>query len=237
MVLHDYYKNDSFPAVKITDQLYLRRPIVNDCEARAIFNIYHDPLISKYIPDDCIPHNLDDVKRTLTYFNNLYENNNGIVWIIADIKSNEAIGAIGYQVWDKYHSRAEISYELNSKYWRRGITKKALLYAIKYAFEIMGVQRIQATTITNNNPSMQLLLKTGFTKEGILASYKFYKNNFVDIVMFGYSRLQYMEKKMRQKMSDYISTKNQKSSTEPQYTLYDFAEIHNTNPKNLYGGN
>jgi L-amino acid N-acyltransferase YncA len=56
----------------------------------------------------------------------------------------------------------------------------------------MKVARIQATTVVYNYPSINLLQKVGFSHEGTLSQYKYYKGEYCDIAMFGYSYKQYV---------------------------------------------
>ena len=51
----------------------------------------------------------------------------------------------------------------------------------------MKVVRIQATALEENTPSINLLLKLGFKKEGVLYKYKFFKRKMVDIIMLSYT--------------------------------------------------
>ena len=58
---------------------------------------------------------------------------------------------------------------------------------LKFAFLEIGVLRVQATTVKENDASNNLLLKVGFKYEGVLRKYKFFKQNMVDVMMFSYT--------------------------------------------------
>ena len=44
------------------------------------------------------------------------------------------IGAIGFNDWDRYNNRSEISYDLDARYWNMGITTKAMHKIIEFGF-------------------------------------------------------------------------------------------------------
>ncbi len=186
---------DSFPRFSLGEEYYLREPTSSDEDADGYYKCYNDPKVNAFIPDDCIPRTIDAAKRDLDYLRSLFERRQSFFWLISKRDTNEVIGNIGYHEWNRYHNRAEISYELRSDYWRRGIMSSACKLVVEFAFEKMMVSRLQATTVTENVPSINLLQKVGFLHEGLLKQYKFYKNQYVDISMFGYSSEKYKQDK------------------------------------------
>ena len=61
-----------------------------------------------------------------------------------------------------------IGYFLSESYWGNGIASEALKTIIKFLFEKVNVNRIQAEVMPENEVSKKVLLKNGFTKEGLL---------------------------------------------------------------------
>ena len=93
-------------------------------------------------------------------------------WWGIDIKSEAAmIGTCGYYKWNKQHHRAEIGYDLWTDYWGQGLMPEALREIIRYGFDDMELNRIEATTHTENQRSQRVLEKLGFQKEGQLREY------------------------------------------------------------------
>jgi ribosomal-protein-alanine N-acetyltransferase len=65
-------------------------------------------------------------------------------------------------------ARAEIGYALNQNYWGRGYMSEAMRSVLQYSFETMGLNRIAAEVLTDNEVSIHLLEKMGFVREGTL---------------------------------------------------------------------
>jgi ribosomal-protein-alanine N-acetyltransferase len=64
-----------------------------------------------------------------------------------------------------------LGYDLAHTYWGRGIGREAVREIIRYGFERMGLNRIEAATIEDNHESRRMLEKLGFTCEGIRRGY------------------------------------------------------------------
>ena len=176
---------NNIPDISIYPDLKLVAPKVTPLEVEGIFSCYSDPNVSVYIPDSCIPKTLFDAQNILNTQRRDNNNGNSFFWLIYHAISNSYIGTISIFNIDKLHKRAEVSYDLHSKFWRQGVMTNCLNCVLDYIFLYVGLNRVEANTITTNTSSRQLLKKCGFAQEGTLAQYKFYKGKFTDVLMFG----------------------------------------------------
>lgn len=175
----DFYQQP-FPVIDLNDQYILREQTLEDTEN--FFRYYTDPEVGKYILASK-PTSLLDASREVQYCRNLFYSRQGIYWTIAKKSDNQMIGAIGLYV-NSAHHRAEITYDLSRDYWRQGITRAAIRTVVKFAFEKMGLVRVEAVTRHENTASIALLKNTGFTHEGTLKNYRYYDGRAWDIEMF-----------------------------------------------------
>ena len=173
-----------FPIIDLGDYILREK---NDGDAENFFNYYADPEVNKHIMCE-IPKTVEDAKRELHYWRNVFYHNDGIYFAIAKKDTNQLIGSIGLTTHNTYHSRIELSYDLAKEYWRRGITFKAIAAVLEYGFEKLKVNRIEAFTATSNIPSNQLLLKSGFTLEGCLRQHRYHRGSYVDAYSFSILR-------------------------------------------------
>lgn len=60
-----------------------------------------------------------------------------------------------------------IGYFLDKDYNGKGYMTEAVKLVVRYAFEVLSFHRIEAGVMPHNVGSMKVLLKAGFTKEGI----------------------------------------------------------------------
>lgn len=91
------------------------------------------------------------------------------VFLLIDKETNLPIGECGFHTWNATHRRAEVFYVMrNEASKQKGLMSEALKEVIKYGFTELELHRIQALIAIENEPSLKLLLKNGFTKEGIM---------------------------------------------------------------------
>lgn len=145
---------------------------LNTCYSEDFFEYISDPLVHKYITCDNIPKNLLEAKNELIYWINLFHNQQSIYWGILDTVNNKLIGSCGFNCFHPIHRKADLSYELSSKYWNKGITTNCLREICKFAFNLMKINRIQSTVAIKNFSSIRVLEKLNFTKEGELQEYE-----------------------------------------------------------------
>ncbi len=176
MFLHE----KTFPVIDLGD-FVLREKNADDVED--FFKYYSDPQVNKFILCD-IPQNIEDARRELYYWRNIFYQNDGIYFAIARKDNNQLIGSIGLTSNNFYHKRIELSYDLAKEYWRQGITSRAIYAVAKHAFEEMNINRIEAFTAVDNIPSKNLLLKCGFEYEGCLRKHRYHHGNYVDVDIF-----------------------------------------------------
>ncbi|HEY7057654.1 MAG TPA: GNAT family protein, partial [Vicinamibacterales bacterium] len=81
----------------------------------------------------------------------------------------EAVGGIGFSPGtDVERFSAEIGYWLGEPFWGRGIAAEALRLVSEYAFAECNVLRLFALPFADNQRSMRVLEKAGYTREAIL---------------------------------------------------------------------
>lgn len=173
-----------FPTIDLGDYILREK---TDQDVEDFFNYYSDPEVNKYIMCE-IPQNIEDARRELYYWRNIFYHNDGIYFAIARKDTNQLIGSIGLTSHNFYHNRIELSYDLAKEYWRQGVTFKAIAAVVKYGFENLKINRIEAFTATANIPSNNLLIKSGFTLEGALRQHRYHKGNYVDAYSFSILR-------------------------------------------------
>lgn len=182
---------DSFPVINVDEEHVLRQISHDDAEQYLAY--MDDADVIKYVPEECIPRNMQRVKEEIDYNLDLYRYRRSIYWALARKDNNELIGSCGFNYWNRDHARTEISYDLAKKYWGKGIMTKTVRAVLGFAFTRMGLHRVEATVTPTNQASLRVLRKMGFQKEGVLREQKFLHGKFYDAVMLSLLQKDYMK--------------------------------------------
>lgn len=102
-------------------------------------------------------------------------------FLLIEKKSQLPIGECGFHTWNKKHHRAELFYSLRSDtYKQKRYMTEALAMVLKYGFENMLLHRLQALIANYNMPSIKLVNRYGFTKEGTIKEDYFTNGKYED---------------------------------------------------------
>lgn len=113
-------------------------------------------------------------------------------FLILDKTNDRVIGKCGFHTWYAQHSRAEIGYSIideNDK--GKGYMKEAMKAIIRYGFEEMKLNRIEAFISPNNTASLKLTRGMGFTEEGTLREHYYKYPQIEDSVCFSMLKSEY----------------------------------------------
>lgn len=93
-------------------------------------------------------------------------------YIIPAEQPGKIIGSIGLNnvVWGAFRS-AFLGYKLDRDFVNRGYMSAAVQLLVKYAFEELGLHRIEATVMPKSKASLRVLEKNHFINEGISRDY------------------------------------------------------------------
>ena len=100
-------------------------------------------------------------------------------WDILEQGNKIVVGAAGFHSWYTDHSRAELGYNLFEPFRGQGYMTEALTKIINIGFTDMGLNRIEAFVGPGNDPSLRIMERLGFSKEGLLREH-YHKNNHTE---------------------------------------------------------
>ncbi|MFV0431294.1 MAG: GNAT family N-acetyltransferase [Alphaproteobacteria bacterium] len=91
-------------------------------------------------------------------------------WAISPKGSYKVIGSI--ELWGTGVGRpaGEVGFAMNPNYQRQGIIQEAMQLVLDHCFYIWKLPRVQAVIAVDNLPSIKLVEKMGFIREGVLRS-------------------------------------------------------------------
>jgi len=162
-----------------TERLILRQIVPAD--APSILAIFADEAVTKYY-DLYTFTRLDEAVELIEFFSESYRAERQIRWGIVRKEDNQLIGTCGFV--GLHTHRGEIGYDLARAYWRQGYMTEALEVLLEVGYDEMQLHRIEALVMPENIASAGLLRKRGFTDEGLLRDYDFFKDAYQDLRSF-----------------------------------------------------
>ena len=168
------------------DDFYLR-PSRPDDAAETARAFAEDPhLAVDWGVDD--PPDVEQARESLARDADLWEQGEGRRFTIAESDTDAFLGGVNFHNIRSDHRRAEVGFWLAPWARGRGIGSGAVRAACEWAFERWQLERIEMTTLPDNEASQALARKIGFTREGLLRKRNFERGKYVDIVMLGVLR-------------------------------------------------
>ena len=111
----------------------------------------------------------------------------GAAFGVVRASAADLIGAIGVQV-DAEHRSAELGFWIGVECWGQGYATEAACAVVRYGFEALGLNRIQAHHLTKNPASGRVLEKAGLRREGLLRQAIRKWEVFEDVVIYAILR-------------------------------------------------
>ena len=82
------------------------------------------------------------------------------------------------------HLRAELGYWIGVPFWNRGYATEAAEAVIKFGFEELGLNRIEAEHFTRNPASWRVMEKLGMTLEGVRRQHVLKEDELEDLALY-----------------------------------------------------
>lgn len=172
-----------------TDRLILRK--VRKSDAEDFFAYAKDPEVAKHV----LWHahkTVKDTKRQIKILMRQYRHGDPSSFAIIDKASGKMIGTIGYMWVSAVDCSAEIGYSLCREFWNKGLMTEALKEVIRFSFEILMLNRLEAQHGTDNPASGRVMEKCGMKKEGILRQRLINKGRLTDIALYSILKEEYI---------------------------------------------
>jgi [ribosomal protein S5]-alanine N-acetyltransferase len=169
-----------FPIIE-TERLILRE--ATKADADDMLTYLSDPIVVKHMGLEPF-QSVEDVFDEIGWYQSIVVEGTGMRWGITLKDAGRVIGSCGFLNRVLKHHRAEVGFELSKDFWGKGIAREALEAVVKYGFQHMDLERIEALIEPANLPSQKLVEKTAFQREGLLRHYEYTCGKFDDLYMY-----------------------------------------------------
>lgn len=142
-----------------------------------------------------IPHPYEEgmAEEWICTHQGAYERGELVTWAITRREDGMVLGAISLSI-NKANLFAELGYWVGKPYWGQGYCTEAAREALRYGFEVLNLNRIQARHMTKNPASGRVMQKIGMTYEGTLRQSVYRWEKFEDMVIYAILREEYLSR-------------------------------------------
>ena len=173
------------PDPPLTDGAILLRPPGED-NVEAITAACQDDEIQRWTP---VPRNYTqaDAHEFVRDAAERWATDAGAPFAVLDAADGHFLGLVGVRVINLHIERSigQIGYWVAREARGRGVASQGLVLVSRWAFNGMGLARLQLVTEPENIPSQRVAERAGFQREGVLRSYIELHGSRRDAVMYG----------------------------------------------------
>ena len=161
-----------------TERCILRKLNLDDTDD--MYEYSSNPDVTKYLTWSPHPDKAYTLEY-LMYLQNRYKTGDFFDWAVICKDSGKMIGTCGFTRFFFAHNGAEIGYVLTPAYHGKGIGTEVVGRVIKYGFENLALERIEAKYIIGNEASRRVMEKNGMLFEGIRRKGMLIKGSYRDV--------------------------------------------------------
>jgi len=173
------------PAPLITERLTIRK--VESRDLADLLDVHRLDEVTRFLPYATWT-SMADAQAWFGRTSARHDDGSAMQLVVAERASGRVIGSCLLFHFEPGSDRAEIGYVLGRDHWGRGVMQEALPAVIGHAFGPMGLRRLEAEVDPRNGASERVLLRLGFTREGLLRQRWAGKGEVKDALVFGLLR-------------------------------------------------
>ncbi len=156
----------SLPTPTLKTRRLRLRPFV-ETDTDATFALQRSPRVLRYW--DSPPWNeRAQAERFIAACSQIEQEGVGARLAIERAADDGFIGWCALSKWDPTYRSARLTYCLDDAAWGQGFATEAAGAVLRWAFDTLDLNRVQAETDTRNTASSRVLEKLGFVREGRL---------------------------------------------------------------------
>lgn len=161
------------------------RTVLRQFKAADLENVFKglsDPAVIKYygISFDT----LEATKEQMAWFADLEKNEKGIWWAVCSKTDGSFLGAGGLNDMSKQNKKAEIGFWLLPENWGKGFMTETMPLIFDYAFNTIGLHRIEGFVETENVNCKKAVTKLNFKLEGTMRDCEVKNGQFISVNIY-----------------------------------------------------
>ncbi|MDB5078802.1 MAG: acetyltransferase, ribosomal protein N-acetylase [Chloroflexi bacterium] len=164
-----------------TGRLLMRRMVMSDVPD--LFEVASDEEVTRYITWET-HRSLSDTERFIQVVHDWYDRQEVLYWAVLRQSDMKLIGTCGIFEWVPKDARAELSYTLGRPYWGQGYASEVVSVMVRFAFEVMQLNRLEGRCLAENTASARVMEKAQLILDGVLRQQLYLKGAFRDLKVY-----------------------------------------------------
>ena len=156
----------SLPTPTLSTARLRLRPVV-DSDAEDLFALHSDAYVLRFW-DAPAWTEIARAERFIASSRRLAEEGTGARLVLERASDGAFLGWCGLSSWNADYRSASLGYCLGQAAWGHGYATEAAGALLRWAFDTLDLNRVQAEADTRNPASARVLEKLGFLREGTL---------------------------------------------------------------------
>lgn len=153
-------------------------------DASALFAIFSDPEVMRYWSHPPFAEPAEAAAYVEETHLGLAEGT-FYQWGVALRQEEDLVGTTTLWQLDERNRRCEIGFVLGRAHWGQGLMSEALTVLFDFAFGDLGLRRLEADVDPDNTPSISLLERLGFRREGFMRERWWVAGEACDSLFYG----------------------------------------------------
>lgn len=178
--------------VHVNEEMTLRMLTARDAEPLYKLTDQSRDNLKKWLPwlndMNSVDDSLQFIKNSFQVYNNRKGITAGIFW------NEKLVGIIGFNDLDFKNKIGYIGYWLGENYQGKGLMTTAVSSLLTYGFTELSLNRIDLRAASKNMPSRAIAERLGFKKEGEIRQVEWLYDHYVDHVIYGMLREDWINK-------------------------------------------
>jgi RimJ/RimL family protein N-acetyltransferase len=173
------------------DSPRLRLRGYRDDDLDDLFALQSDPQVMRYWSYPAWTERRQAEERLALIYKQVREDD-VYIWVIADRTSDRMIGNAALFSLDRGQQRGEVGYSLMPAWQGRGLAQEAMRLVLAFAFDVIGLERLEADIDPRNTGSRKLVERLGFVHEGLLRERWRVNGEICDAAFYGLLRREFV---------------------------------------------
>jgi [ribosomal protein S5]-alanine N-acetyltransferase len=174
--------------------LRLRLRPFNDADKDAVYALQSNAHVLRYWDSPPWTHR-ERADRFIAKCSQMANDGSGLRVAVERIDDGKFVGWCALNEWNPEFKSISLGYCFDDSVWGKGFATEAAAVLLKWAYESLDLNRVQAHTDTRNTASARVLEKLGFKREGTLREDCIVNGDVSDTWAYGLLRREWLNPK------------------------------------------